>query len=64
MTIATRYSNGNFEVLKDGNVIVSQPFKPTSTGEQLPWANEAEAVAWWNASKDLIAGAPETPPSA
>jgi len=64
MAITTRYSNGNFEVLDDGKVIISQPFKPTPTGEQLPWADEAEAVAWWDASKSSVIGAPETPPSA
>lgn len=36
--------------LQDGKAIIDQPFAPD--GNQTPWANEAEALAWWDTIKD------------
>lgn len=58
MAITTSFVNGIFEAHKDNVQIVYQPFKPTSTGEQVAWANEAEAMAWWNEAKSSFEGAP------
>jgi hypothetical protein len=48
MAITTSFNNGVFEATDGDRIKVYQPFKPTPTGEQLPWANEAEANAWWS----------------
>lgn len=31
---------------EDNNLVMHQPFKPTPTGQQVVWTNEAEAMAW------------------
>lgn len=49
----TIFENGILSVLKDTNIIIVQPFKPTSTGEQISWINEQEAISWWNTIKHL-----------
>lgn len=42
----------------DGNERVNQPFKPTSTGEQLPWASQEEAQQWFeNNIKPMLSAA-------
>jgi len=50
--ITTNFNNGTLEVYKNGQCIISQPFKPTSTGQQPNWENEAEALEWWNSIKE------------
>lgn len=45
--ITTNFVNNTLEVFKNDALIISQPFKPTSTGEQIAWINEAEALAWF-----------------
>lgn len=49
----TIFENGILKVFRDGVPIIIQPFKPTSTGDQLVWANEEDALAWWQAIKSL-----------
>lgn len=63
MAITTRFVGGAFEALKDGQVVVYQPFKPTATGEQPAWADEAEAMAWWETVKTMHGVAAEPPPA-
>jgi hypothetical protein len=49
----TNFENGVLTVIKDTNIIIVQPFKPTSTGIQQSWAYEQEAIEWWNSIKHL-----------
>lgn len=50
--ITTSFNNNNvLEIFKNNVLIISQPFKPTSTGEQVAWASEAEALAWFDEIK-------------
>jgi hypothetical protein len=51
MSIRTVYTNGNFDVFDGERHLIHQPFKPTDTGSQDPWASEEEALAWWEATK-------------
>ena len=46
--LTTIFENGTFEVRNGEAVLVSQPFRPTSTGEQPAWVDEAEAIEWYN----------------
>jgi hypothetical protein len=46
MAITHTFSAGTLEVFKDGVIQLYQPFKPTSTGDQPAWADEAEALEW------------------
>jgi CO dehydrogenase/acetyl-CoA synthase alpha subunit len=46
--LTTIFENGTFEVHNGEAVLVSQPFRPTSTGEQPAWVDEAEAMDWYN----------------
>jgi len=49
--ITTSFNNNTLEVYKDNRLIIVQPFKPTSTGDQINWLNEEEAIAWWDTEK-------------
>ena len=49
MSIRTVYTNGILDVFDGERHLIHQPFKPTMTGSQDPWANEEEALAWWSA---------------
>lgn len=51
MDIRTVYTNGTFDVFDGELHLIHQPFKPTATGAQDPWADEAEALAWWDTQK-------------
>ena len=63
MAITTSFSHGVFEARDGDQIVVYQPFKPTATGEQPAWADQAEADAWWESVKHLHGVAVETPPS-
>ena len=63
MAITTRFVGVAFEALNDDQVIVYQPFKPTSTGDQPAWVDEAEAMAWWETVKTMNGVTEETPPA-
>jgi len=63
MAITTRFNDGTFEALNGEKVIVYQPFKPTPTGDQVAWADKAEADAWWETIKNMHGVVDETPPS-
>jgi len=62
MSITTSFIAGVFGASDGDRALVHQPFKPTSTGEQLPWADEAEALAWWESVKEMYGVVDETPP--
>jgi len=47
MAITHTFTNNNLEVFKDGVIQLSQPFRPTSTGDQPAWADEQEALEWF-----------------
>lgn len=47
----------------DNRIVLDQPFKPTSTGEQIPWADQDEAFAWWETQKSLYTGPDVTTPT-
>ena len=49
--ITTKFESGVFEASSDDATLIHQPFRPTTTGEQPAWANEAEALAWWDTIK-------------
>jgi len=49
--ITTKFEAGIFEAWNGDTALIHQPFRPTTTGEQPAWANEAEAMAWWNTIK-------------
>lgn len=49
----TNFENGILSIFKDTNILIVQPFKPTSTGIQEPWIDQEQAVAWWNSVKHL-----------
>jgi hypothetical protein len=51
--ITTNFTNGILEVYKNNHLIISQPFKPTSTGEQIAWANETQALEWFNTVRSI-----------
>lgn len=52
------FEGTSLNVYDDSNtMVIHQPFKPTATGEQLPWTNEAEALAW--ADENLVLTTPE-----
>lgn len=51
MSIRTVYANGSFDVYDDERHIIHQPFRINDTGIQEPWANEAEAMIWWETQK-------------
>lgn len=55
----TSFIGGVFEAKIGDRVVVHQPFKPTSTGEQAPWENQADALAWWEENKASFTPAPE-----
>lgn len=63
MAITTSFSDGVFEAKDNDRILVYQPFKPTPTGEQLPWADQADADAWWESVKHLHGVPVETPPA-
>ena len=50
--ININYKDNVLEVYKDDVLIISQPFRPTETGEQISWIDEADALAWWDTIKD------------
>jgi hypothetical protein len=41
------FNNGILDVYINDVHYIHQPFKPTNDGTQEAWANEAEALAWW-----------------
>jgi len=47
MNFTTEFTDNVLYVILDGRTIIAQPFKPTSSGEQVDWASEQEALAWW-----------------
>lgn len=49
--ITTNFTNNVLEIYKDDRLIIVQPFKPTNTGEQVSWANEQDALSWWENEK-------------
>jgi hypothetical protein len=49
--ITTNFTNNVLEVYKDDRLIIIQPFKPTSTGEQTNWIDEQDALSWWENEK-------------
>jgi hypothetical protein len=60
--------NEEYEVVFNGGVldvhlgdkhVIHQPFKPTNDGTQEAWANEAEALAWWEENKPVETPAEE-----
>jgi len=51
MTITATFNNGILDVYEDTCHIIHQPFRPNDTGEQPAWANEAEALAYWDSIK-------------
>lgn len=59
----TTFNGGVFEAKLGDRVVVHQPFRPTSTGEQVAWADEAEALAWWESNKSQFAPPPEPEPT-
>jgi len=59
----TSFIGGVFEAKIGDRVVVHQPFKPTSTGEQITWTNEADALAWWEDNKASFTPPPEPEPA-
>ena len=55
MALQPAFFNNTLNVIDDvtNQVILRQPFKPTSTGEQLPWQDAQEATDWWETQKSL-----------
>jgi hypothetical protein len=51
MSIRTVYTSGTFDVFDGERHLIHQPFKPTADGSQNPFADEAEALAWWDTQK-------------
>jgi hypothetical protein len=52
MSFRVVYSSGVLDVFYEERHVIHQPFHATDTGLQEPWANEEEAVAWWNSIKE------------
>lgn len=60
MDFTILFENGTL-IVKDADGIerVNQPFKPTSTGEQLPWESAEEARQWFEIEiKPMLGGNP------
>ena len=57
------FNGGVLEAKIGDRTVVSQPFKPTSTGEQQSWADEAEAMAWWEENKVSFTPPPDPEPA-
>lgn len=36
----------------NGTIVINQPFVPD--GNQTPWENQEQAMAWWDSRKTLI----------
>lgn len=55
MALQPAFFNNTLNVIDDttNQLVVVQPFKPTSTGEQVEWQDSAEAMAWWETQKSL-----------
>ena len=51
MTITAIYNNGVLDVFDNDQHVIHQPYRPTSTGEQPAWTDEAEAMAYWESIK-------------
>ena len=47
------FADGVLNVYQNDRHIINQPFKPTNDGTQEAWANEAEALAWWEENKPI-----------
>lgn len=72
VTFRTEFIDGALKVYENSEaytdrLMIVQPFKPTSTGEQEPWADEAEALAWFESQKSFYGPADinvveDTPP--
>jgi len=45
------FVDGELKVYEGDRLAILQPFKPTTTGEQMPWEDEAEALAYWESIK-------------
>jgi len=45
--LTTTFENKVLVVYRDGTALVTQPFKPTSTGDRPEWTNEQEALDWF-----------------
>lgn len=63
MAITTSFTDGIFEAHDGDRIVVYQPFKPTETGAQPAWADQAEAEAWWESVKSTYGVVEETPPA-
>jgi hypothetical protein len=50
--------DGCFWAFEGDRAAVCQPFKPSSTGVQLPWENEADALEWWESVKEQYGPGP------
>lgn len=72
VTFRTEFSDGVLKVYENSStfkdrLMIVQPFCPTSSGGQRPWADEAEAVAWFESQKSfygppIINVVEDTPP--
>jgi hypothetical protein len=47
------FNSGVLDVYKGEQHFIHQPFKPTNDGTQEAWADEAEALAWWEENKPV-----------
>lgn len=54
MQVDLVFKNGIFEVFVDKQAKIHQPFVPSPTGYQIPWQDEAEALAWWDTVKNIV----------
>jgi len=59
----TSFNGGVFEAKIGDRIVVHQPFKPTSTGAQIAWTDEADALAWWDETKASFTPPPEPEPT-
>ena len=48
--LTSTFENNVLVVYRDGTPLVTQPYKPTSTGDRPEWTNEQEALDWFTTS--------------
>lgn len=68
MALISAFFNNSLTIVNDttNTVVLAQPFKPTSTGEQESWSSEQEALDWWETQKPIYTHTEvviETPPT-
>jgi hypothetical protein len=52
--ITTTFENKSLKVFYKGNLVMEQPFRPTSSGDKPEWQDEKEALDWLVTTINLV----------